>query len=219
MRPRTILLAAALGAGATAQTTPPEPTTAPVLTEPAPPTAEPWTFSVTAYTYRTPDGDDYVQPTFLADRGWLHLEARHNYEDLDTGSLWFGRNFTVGEELELEITPMVGAVFGQTQGVAPGFRGTLTWGPFDLFSEGEYLFDTEDSSDSFFYTWSELAWSPTDWLRVGVVAQRTRAYETDLDTQRGLLLGLSLDHLDVTAHVFNLDENEPTFVFAFGVNF
>jgi hypothetical protein len=216
------LLAAALGAGAAAQTAPQEPATAPpatapAMTEPAP--AQPWTFAVTAYTYRTPEGDDYVQTSFLADRGWLHLEARHNYEDLDTGSLWLGRNFTFGEELQLEITPMVGAVFGQTQGVAPGYRGTLTWGPFDLYSEGEYLLDTEDATDSFFYSWSELAWSPTDWLRVGIVAQRTRAYETDLDVQRGLLLGLSFEHLDLTAHLFNLDESEPTFVFSFGIRF
>ena len=35
-----------------------------------------WTFSAFAYTYIVPDDRDYVQPSFTADRAWLHLEAR-----------------------------------------------------------------------------------------------------------------------------------------------
>ena len=47
-----------------------------------------WSFSGSAYTYFVPDSHEYVQPTFTADRGWLHLETRYNYEDLETGSAW-----------------------------------------------------------------------------------------------------------------------------------
>lgn len=46
-----------------------------------------WSFS--AYAYSVPDIHDYAQPTFTADRGWLHLEARYNYEALETGPAWF----------------------------------------------------------------------------------------------------------------------------------
>ena len=53
-----------------------------------------WSFSASAYTYVVPDDSNYVQPTFTADRGWLHLEARYNYEALDTGSAWIGYNFS-----------------------------------------------------------------------------------------------------------------------------
>ena len=28
-----------------------------------------------------PDESDYIQPTFKADRDWLHLETRYAYED------------------------------------------------------------------------------------------------------------------------------------------
>ena len=71
----------------------------PISTANTPPDAdeEAWSFSASAYTYAVPDDSNYVQPTFTADRGWLHLEARYNYEALDTGSAWIGYNFS-GDE-------------------------------------------------------------------------------------------------------------------------
>jgi hypothetical protein len=66
---------------------------APSATTDAPPAAEDaeesrWSFSASAYTYIVPDDHDFVQPTVTADRAWLHLEARYNYEALETGSAW-----------------------------------------------------------------------------------------------------------------------------------
>jgi hypothetical protein len=49
-----------------------------------------WSFSASVYTYLVPDDRDYAQPTLTADRGWLHLEARYNYEAPETGSAWIG---------------------------------------------------------------------------------------------------------------------------------
>jgi hypothetical protein len=181
--------------------------------------AKAWSFSASAYTYIIPDSREYVQPTLTADRGWLHLEARYNYEDLNTGSLWAGYNFSGGEKLAWEITPMLGGVFGNTSGVAPGYKGSLSWWKLELYSEGEYVFDTGDSSESFFYNWSELTIAPVDWLRFGLVTQRTRAYETDRAVQRGLLLGFSCKRVDLTGYLFNPDDSKPTFVVAVAVNF
>src|ERR1043166_8855569 len=61
-----------------------------------------WSFSAYATTYVVPDFQEYVQPTFTADRDWLHLEARYNYENLHTSSMWLGYNFSGGEKLEWE---------------------------------------------------------------------------------------------------------------------
>ncbi len=181
--------------------------------------AKKWSFSASAYTYIVPDDQDYVQPTFSADHGRLHLEARYNYETLRTGSLWAGYNFSVGEKLTLEITPMIGGIFGETDGVAPGFKMTLGWRKLELYSESEYVFDPGDHSANFAYTWSELTLAPVDWFRFGLVAQRTRAYQTDLDIQRGLLLGFTYRRMDFGAYLFNPDLEEPTFVFSVVVNF
>jgi hypothetical protein len=192
-------------------------------TNPAPASAQAtdekaWNFSLSAYTYFVPDDSDYVQVTFTADRDWLHLEARYNYEDIDTGSVWLGYNLSLGEEITLDFTPMIGGVFGSTEGVAPGYEATLSWWKLELYTEGEYVIDTRDSSDSFFYTWSELTLAPVEWFRFGLVIQRTRAYETDFDIQRGLLAGFAYKNLSFTTYVFNPDD-DPTIVLGFGIEF
>ncbi len=178
-----------------------------------------WSFSAYAYTYFVPEEDVYVQPTFTVDRDWLHLEARYNYENLDTGSAWVGYNFAGGDKLAWEITPMLGGVFGETSGIAPGYKGSLGWWWMELYSEGEYVFASGESSESFFYNWSELSLAPLDWLRFGVVGQRTRAYESEQEIERGLLLGVSWKLASLTGYVFNPDESDPTWVVAFGLDF
>lgn len=168
-----------------------------------------WQFEVAGYGYFIPDDDDYLQPTVTADRGWLHLEARYNYEDRDTASAWLGHNFSgAGREVEWSFTPMLGAVSGTTDGVAPGYRGWITWRRLEFSSEGQYLFDADDSGDNYAYTWSELGMVPRDWWRLGLVVQRTRAYETDLAIQRGLYLGLSGERWSLTAYAFNPEASD-----------
>jgi len=182
---------------------------------PAPPD---WSFSAAAYTYVLPDEANYVQPTLAADRGWLHLEARYNYEELETGSAWIGYRVGGGEGLAWEITPMLGGVFGATSGVAPGYKGTVSWRALAGSSEGEYLFAAE-RSDSFFYNWSEVTVSPADWWRAGVVTQRTHAYASDREVQRGLLAGFTYRDLDAAVYVFNPDDTHPLVVLAVTVGF
>jgi hypothetical protein len=178
-----------------------------------------WSFYASGYAYILPGNEDYFQPTFTADHDWLHLEARYNYEGYETGSIWAGYNFSVGKKVTFEGTAMLGAAFGGTDGVAPGYKATLSWTKLVFYSEGEYLFDTNASSDSFFYAWSELSWAPVEWCRLGLVGQRTKVYETDRDIQRGILLGFSSERVDFTAYWFNIDERSPTVVLALGVSF
>ena len=223
MRLRVVLAAVALAASpAVGQTTAADPhpaaASAPAVS-PEQERSDRWSFSAAAYTFLVPDDRDYLQPVVAADRSWLHLEARYNYEASDTGSLWAGYSFAGGTTLAWELRPMIGAVLGDTSGVAPGYEGSLSWRALELYSEGEYLFDTRDSSASFFYNWSELTLAPAEWLRIGVVTQRTRAYRTDRDLQRGLLAGLSYRGVTFTTYVFNPDESRPTVVFALAASF
>lgn len=200
-------------------------TNAPLASTNVPPTAsEPtverkWSFIVSVYAYFVPDSREYVQPTFTADRGWLHLEARYNYEDLETGSAWVGYNFSGGNKLAWEFTPMLGGVFGNTTGIAPGYKGSLSWWKLNLYSEGEYVIDTGNSSESFFYNWSELTLAPVEWFRFGLVTQRTRVYKTDRDVQRGVLAGFTYKRASLTAYVLNPDESKPIVAVAVGLSF
>ncbi len=208
---------ALMDAAVFAQTSP----NVPVAPVPAtPPEDEPaWEFSVAGSAYFAADDNDFVQPTFTADRDWLHLEARYNYEALETGSAWVGYNFSGGETVRWEFTPMLGAVFGATDGIAPGYKGLLGWKKLEFYSEGEFVFDAGDSADSFFYNWSELALAPVESFWFGLVTQRTRVYQTDREIQRGLLAGFSFKQLEVSGYVFNPDDDKPRFILAATLTF
>ena len=194
-----------------------QPTNSPA--ELSPSSSNLWAFYASVYGYIVPESRDYVNPNFTADHGALHLEARYNYEALETGSLWVGYNLSFGEKLVFEIAPMLGGVFGDLTGIAPGYNLLLSYKRFSLSSQSEYFFDPGNSSGNYFYTWSELTYSPWDWLRAGMVVQRTKAYKSDLDIQRGFLVGVSYKRVDFTTHVFNLGWTDPTVVLSIGFTF
>ena len=181
--------------------------------------AAPWAFNFVTDGYIVPNDQSYANPTFTADRKWLHLEARYNYENLRTGSLWAGYNFSVGKTLVLNVTPMIGGVFGRSTGIAPGCEASLTYKKVELSISNEYVLNTSQSSESFYYSWPQLTYSPTEWLRVGLVAQHTKAFQTILDVQRGFLVGVSHKKVEFTTYVFNAGWTDPTVVLEVGVSF
>jgi hypothetical protein len=182
-------------------------------------TPNPWAFSLTTTGYIVLGGQSYATPDFSADHGWLHLEARYNDEALKTGSLWVGYNFNVGKKLVLNATPMVGGVFGNLNGIAPGGALTLTYKRVQLYASAEYVFDLQNRSNNYFYTWNQITYSPLHWLQVGLVSQRTRVYQTGLDVQRGVLAVVTYKKVNFTTNVFNFGWTTPTEVLALGFNF
>jgi hypothetical protein len=181
--------------------------------------SNPWSFSLTADGYVVPHAEFFLSPIATADRGWLHLEARYNYEDLQTGSIWVGRSFSVGHRFVFEATPMIGGIFGNTTGVAPGYEVSFSYKRLEFSSSGEYVVDTRNQNGSFFYSWPELTYSPRDWLHIGLAAQRTKVYHTSLDTQRGVLIGLSHKKFRFTTYIFNPGWSDPTLVLELGWSF
>ncbi len=177
-----------------------------------------WQFNANANFYFIPD-DFFVLPVFRADRNKLHLEARYNYEDRQTFSGWVGYNFSGGSKLEYTLTPMIGGVVGLSDGIAPGLEVTFNYKGFELYSESEYYVDFETRENNFLYTWTDLTYSPTDWLWLGISGQRTRLYQTDLDIQRGLLVGGGLKNWELTSYFYNLGFDYTFFLLAVSVSF
>ena len=176
------------------------------------PSTKHWSYSVNVAGYLVPHDVSYASPTFAADHGWLHLEGRYNYESLQTGSLWIGYNVSAGDKVALGMTPMLGVVFGDTNGIAPGYEFSLAWRKLELTSDGEYVYAPSDGNQSFFYSWNELVYSPAEWFHAGLVAQRTRAYQTELDVQRGFSVGVAHKEVDFTVYTFNAGWTDPTVV-------
>jgi hypothetical protein len=103
--------------------------------------------------------------------------------------------------------------------VAPGYKGSLGWWKLQFSSEGEQVFDAGESADDFSYTWSELTVAPAEWFRVGLAVQQTYAHETDSGSQGGPLVGFSYRNVDVSAYVFDVERDQPTYVIAVGLKF
>ena len=177
-----------------------------------------WNFNTGLYFYFIPE-DFFLLPIVKADRDKLHLEVRYNYEDRQTVSTWIGYNFQTGEELEISAVPMIAAVLGQSNGIAPGLELDIVYKSFELYSEAEYLFNFEDGHSNFFYNWSELTFSPTDWLWFGVVGQRTRIYQTEFEIQRGMLLGVAYKNWQFTGYLFNMFSNDSFVVLSLAADF
>ena len=180
---------------------------------------EPWEYSLTVDGYIISGEDGYAQPTFTADHNWLHLEARYNYENFHTGSLWAGYNFSWGKTWQFSVTPMIGGVFGRTNGIAPGCEFSLEWKKLTLSLDNEYVFDTGSKSGDFYYAWPQLTYQPLKWLRVGAVAQHTKVFQSEFEVQRGFLVGLNYKALEFTTYVFDPGTSSATAVLEVGVSF
>lgn len=211
IRPLALMVACLTLAGAaTAQ-----PTSPPLPAKVAPT----WSGEVDANLYVFEDEGPLFMPVVSADRGALHLEGRYQYEDRRTVSLWAGRTFEAGTDVHLTVVPMVAAVVGRTNGVAPGYELTIGWKPIELYSESEYVFDASGSDGDFGYTWTELAVRVRSWARLGLSAQRTREHRGARWIDRGVFAAVSKGPVEVSFHWFNVEAGTRFAILGFSLEF
>jgi hypothetical protein len=170
--------------------------------------------------YLTKDGDGYAQPTFTADHKWLHLEARYNYEDFRVGSVWAGYNFAWGKTWQLQVTPMIGGVFGRAQGIAFGCEAELNWKKLNFSISNEYVFDTTSTLGNFYYAWDQITYQPLKWFRFGYAGQRNKMFfQRPLEDQEGFLLGVNHKRYQFTTYVLNPGASDTFVQFEVGTTF
>ncbi len=165
------------------------------------------------------EDDFYVLPMYRADRNHLHLEARYNYEDFQTFSAWGGYNFFGGDKLEYFVTPMAGLAFGNTNGFVTGAEMTLTLGGFELYNESEYLAGFESKEDNFFYAWTDLTYSPKDWLWFGLSSQITKEYQSETEFRTGIILGGGYKNFELSGYYFEGWSGPAYLMFALSFSF
>ncbi len=179
----------------------------------ASPAAKPsWEFAITAYPTGVRGGENYTSAIAVADRGPLHLEARYNYESVGARSAFGGWTFSGEDAVTWELTPLLGGAWGTTQAFVPALEASVAWKRFDFYIEAEYVLDSHQRSDSYFYSWSELGFRPVEWLRVGIAGQRTRAYSNERDIQRGPFAQATWGPVTVGGYWFNPGANDQVFV-------
>jgi len=179
--------------------------------------ASEWEYGVETDLYFT---DPFIfLPIFNADKGKLHLEARYNYENLKTASAWVGYNIFGGDKFEYFVTPMVGGAFGRTNGIAAGLEFTFSIIGFELYSESEYLFNVKAKENNFFYNWTDLTYSPLDWLWLGISGQLTGVYQTELEIERGVLLGAAYKNWQFAGYYYNAFTDDDFFMLSLVTDF
>jgi len=178
-----------------------------------------WTGAITGNYYAMRDQPDFGVGVGTLDRGPLHLEARYNYEARNAGSAFVGWKFSAGDTVTIDVTPIIGGLFGAARGVIPGVEASVGWRSFDIYVEAEYVHDLADSSASYTYSWSELGWKPADGLRVGLVGQRTHTVDTGRDFQRGVFGQVSAGPATLGIYAFNPDSGSRYFIAALGLRF
>ena len=178
--------------------------------------ADRWKFAAYVDAYLDPEESTYFVPTVFADRGSLHLEGRYNYEDFDTGSLFAGWAFLIGGTTEyLKLTPMLGAFFGSANGVAPGLEVEARWWRLAYWLESEYAFNVEDSSEDFFYSWSELNLYLFPFLWVGGSLQRLKLVDTSREVDVGPMIGfgnVGRPHVSLSLYGYGLGTSARWFL-------
>lgn len=177
------------------------------------------TIAATGYYYAMRDEPNFAVGVTTLDHGSWHLEGRYNYEAHNAGSAFIGWKFKGGEDITFEVTPMVGALFGAARGVVPGVEASIAWGPFDAYIEAEYVDDRNSADASYYYAWSELAWKPAEWLRVGLVGQRTHTVDTGRDWQRGVFAQATIGKVTLGAYAFNPDSGARYVIVSLGARF
>ena len=114
---------------------------------------------------------------------------------------------------------MLGGVFGDITGIAPGYVLSLSYEGIELFTQGEYFIDAARRDGNFFYTWTELSAAPVEWLRLGLVIDRTKAFGSDFDIRRGPLIGFTYRKVDFTTYWLSPGSTNSAIVFSVTVNF
>lgn len=175
-----------------------------------------WNHNLEALFYILQDEFIFL-PIYAVDNDWLHLEARYNYEDMNTFSGWFGYNFSGGNKFLYTITPMVGGIAGNINGIAPGLEFDFEFYGFELYSESEYVFDLQDKENDFYYNWTDFTYSPLDWLWFGLSTQRTRLYQTDLEFQSGLLIGGGFKWFGLSGYLYNPGSDDPYLILSLSI--
>ena len=214
MRSATLLAALTLAAaGVRAQEPPP-----PAPDAAAQPASAPWTFSATGYWNMPRESGDYLSGIFIAEKSQLHLEARANYEAKHSQSAFLGWSFSGGETVQFKATPILGFVWGSTHGVIGGLEASVAYKKLDYYIEAEYL-DPSGAEPGYLYAWSELGYRPIEWLRLGLVAQRTRIYGGDRDLQRGGFFQVTVRKVTAGFYWFNPGSHEQIAILSLGVSF
>lgn len=135
-------------------------------------------------------------------KGW-YTEARLNYEEERTCSLYGGKTFSKRRDLSWSVTPVAGLVWGKLKGGAVGVDLALDYGKLTFCSASQYTFSKDDRRSDFFYSWSELGCQWTGHFYTGLALQQNRLPGAGLNWDPGLQVGFLINKWTFPLYIFD----------------
>lgn len=149
---------------------------------------------------------------YLHPKNW-YAEARYNYEDAETFSLYLGRAFTGGTNaLNYSVVAMLGGSMGRWQGISTGLNINVDLNNFFFSSQSQYSRSTGGYGDHFEYDWSELGYQSLKWLYAGLSLQHTHDRLTGHDAQPGFMVGFTFNRFTIPVYTFEPFNNSRNFI-------
>ena len=171
------------------------------------------------YKYMIRDMPGSFQPilNMQSPKNW-YLEARYNYEEANTFSLFAGKTFSGGKVAEYSITPMAGYSIGTFTGLSLAVNTDVEWKSFYFSAQSQYSISSKTKDDSFVFSWSELGYSLSDHFFTGATLQYTHTIcQTELEP--GILAGVSFKDFEIPLYLFKPFQSERYFVLGVSYEF
>lgn len=132
-----------------------------------------------------------------------YAEARYNYEDIETFSLYLGKAFTFGKnDLSCSLVPMLGGSVGRFNGISTGLNIDMEYDKFFFSSQSQYSRSTNQCSQSFTYSWSEVGYQSLKWLYAGLSVQHTYDRVIGNELQPGVMIGFTFNRFTIPVYTF-----------------
>ena len=148
---------------------------------------------------------------YTTSKNW-YGEARYNFDELNTLSLYAGKKFSGNGNLSWEATPLLGGLIGQMNGGSVGLHFGMDYRKLFFASQSQYSFSVENNIDKYFYNWSEVGYNATSWLYAGLALQQTNVYKMTGKLEPGCMIGFSIGKWTIPLYAFNTATDERYFV-------
>jgi hypothetical protein len=151
---------------------------------------------------------------FQNKRNW-YAEARYNYEDLQTFSLFLGKSFSGDKELSYSFTPLLGGSVGRFNGISTGMNLDVGYNKFFFSTQSQYSFSTDHLSNDFLYNWSEIGFQGLKWLYAGLSVQQSYDKFSGNVLEQGVLVGFTFNKFTVPVYTFAPFNKDRYFIIGF----
>ena len=184
-----------------------------------------WKAGIEQYVYTGMPVSEAIVPVchIQSATNW-YAELRYNYDEAKSLSLYGGKIFSGGNDLQYTITPMAGFSTGRFTGISFAFNAEMEWKNFFISSQTQYSMTVKKkdsmvvkkNTENFFFSWSELGYNFSNRFFAGLAMQYTRQ-TSENDFEPGFLAGLNFKNLSFPFYVFS--PFRPDRYFVLGVNY